>query len=267
MVNSMKLHIQKQGFRRETCPLHGEEVIDIVVDKRVNASLFLTYVGVDANIIASIVLKEGSSLTLMMKNEMQGICTLKQECTLQKDSHLRLAYVEMEACDSEITTQVNLAQRGAQVTIRSACIAQGRKHMQITCTHQVPDTYAQMENYAVVKTHGDYCMEACGKIMKGAYGSVSHQTTRVLTMSEQQQSLVIPLLLIDEDQVKASHATSVGQPDENQLYYLQTRGLSRDMALGLLTVGYLMPVSELFDDSDIQQELKNEIEMKVGLHA
>ena len=77
----------------------------------------------------------------------------------------------------------------------------------------------------------------------------------------------LPVLLIDENEVKASHATTLGQPDENQLYYLQTRGLSRSQALGLLTLGYLLPISELFDNEEIKEKLKNEIEKKVGLHA
>ena len=110
-------------------------------------------------------------------------------------------------------------------------------------------------------------MEACGKIVKGAHDSASHQASRVLTLSNQQSSEVIPLLLIDENDVKASHATTLGQPDENQLYYLQTRGLSRRQALGLLTVGYIMPITELFDQEEVRTALKDEIEMKVGLHA
>ena len=86
-------------------------------------------------------------------------------------------------------------------------------------------------------------------------------------MSEKHNSEVLPVLLIDENEVKASHATTLGQPDENQLYYLQTRGLSRSQALGLLTLGYLLPISELFDNEEIKEKLKNEIEKKVGLHA
>lgn len=86
-------------------------------------------------------------------------------------------------------------------------------------------------------------------------------------MSEQHDSEVVPVLLIDENDVKASHATTLGQPDENQLYYLQTRGLSRKQALGLLTVGYIMPITELFEQEAIRNALKDEIEMKVGLHA
>ena len=124
-----------------------------------------------------------------------------------------------------------------------------------------------MENYAVVEEGGQYRMEAPGKIIKGARESNSHQKTRVLTMSERHSSEVVPVLLIDENDVKASHATTLGQPDENQLYYLQTRGLSRRQALGLLTVGYIMPITELFDQEEVRTALKDEIEMKVGLHA
>ena len=51
------------------------------------------------------------------------------------------------------------------------------------------------------------------------------------------------------------------------MYYLQTKGLSRSQALGLLTLGYLLPISELFDNEEIKEKLKNEIEKKVGLHA
>ncbi len=41
--------------------------------------------------------------------------------------------------------------------------------------------------------------------------------------------------------------------------YLQTRGLSRRQALGLLTVGYIMPITELFEEENIRTALKDEI--------
>ena len=56
------------------------------------------------------------------------------------------------------------------------------------------------------------------RIVKGAHASESHQTTRVLTLSDHHNSEVVPVLYIDENDVKASHATTLGQPDENQLY-------------------------------------------------
>ena len=109
-------------------------------------------------------------------------------------------------------------------------------------------------------------MEATGKIIKGARESNSHQQTRVLTMSERHSSEVVPVLLIDENDVKASHATTLGQPDENQLYYLQTRGLSKEQALGLLSVGYFMPVADLLAHSEMHAQIQYRVEEKVGLY-
>ena len=63
-------------------------------------------------------------------------------------------------------------------------------------------------------------------------------------MSDRHSSEVVPILYIDENDVKASHAMTLGQPDADQLYYLQTRGLNLEQALGLMSIGYFLPVIE-----------------------
>ena len=79
--------------------------------------------------------------------------------------------------------------------------------------------------------------------------------------------IVIPLLLIDENDVKASHALTIGQPDADQLYYLQSRGLSTKQAVGLLSVGYFLPVIDLVEDEELKDSLRQEMESKVGLYG
>ena len=246
--------------------MQGQKQLHIVVDKRIDASLMLTYSGEKS--VANIVLElqQGSALRLLIKNEAPFL-QLEVQGSVQQDANLHLAYCDLDAGCVDVKGIICLRQGGAQADIRSACIVEKHKHFEITCIHEVPYTLGSMEHYAIVKEDGDYRMEACGKIIKGAHDSASHQTTRVLTLSKKHQSSVIPLLLIDENDVKASHATTLGQPDENQLYYLQTRGLTREQALGLLSIGYIMPIADIFEDEERKAELKNEIEMKVGLHA
>ena len=106
--------------------------------------------------------------------------------------------------------------------------------------HSCPHTHAFMENYCVVEEAVKLDVEAIGNIRKGAFGSESHQKTRVLTMSEHHNAQVVPVLYIDENDVKASHAMTLGQPDEEQLYYLQSRGITREAALGLLSIDYFL---------------------------
>lgn len=263
----MELHIEKNGFSTYEVEAHGQEQLHIYVDERINASLLVSYSGVEASINVSAHLEQGSSLTFMIKNEIEDNSTLSLQAEVLQDASFTVALCELNTGASNADVRITLKESGAYAMLRSACIAEGEKHFDINCIHEAPYTSGYMENYAVVKESGNYRMKATGKIIKGAYESASHQTTRVLTMSPKHTSEVEPVLLIDENNVKASHATTLGQPDENQLYYLQTRGLSREQALGLLTVGYIMPITELFDNEEMNQKLKNEIEMKVGLHA
>lgn len=263
----MFFHIHDSGFQKATCVFTEVDELHIEVDERVNASVLFTYSGVESQVKSNITLHAKSTLTIMLKKAGHGNVHFQQTIQVHKDATLHLAYYDMEDTVFTLCNEVNLLEEGASVTIQSAVIATSKKHMQIHVHHHVPYTFSDMKHYAIVQKHGDYAMEACGKIYKGAHASASHQTTRVLTLSEHQKASVVPLLYIDEDDVKASHATSLGQPDENQLYYLQTRGLNRVKALGLLSIGYLMPLTTFFPQEDIQQELKDEIEMKVGLHV
>lgn len=255
------------GFEALALDTAVDERFTLVVDEHIRASLLVTYTGNRKDLLVDIRLQPHSSLVLMLKNEGQSEKTLDVRGNVYRDASLTLAFCELQDGQTDANVDITLHEEGAKAMVQSACIAKAHKHFTMQCTHLCPHTEGLMENYAVVEESGSYHMEATGKIVKGAYESDSHQKTRVLTMSEKHNSEVIPVLLIDENNVKASHATTLGQPDETQLYYLQTRGLSRTQALGLLTIGYIMPITELFDQEDIRSALKDEIEMKVGLHA
>ena len=137
----------------------------------------------------------------------------------------------------------------------------------IEILHEAPHTFGYMENFSVLFDRAHYEMVANGNIQKGCYGSQSHQTTRVLTLGKDHKAQVIPLLLIDENDVKASHAQTIGQPDEEQLYYLKSRGLSQRQAMGLLSIGYLLPILELVSDEATKEKMREEMESKVGLYG
>ena len=73
-------------------------------------------------------------------------------------------------------------------------------------------------------------------------------------------------LYIDENDVKASHALTIGQPDADQLYYLQSRGLSTRQAVGLLSIGYFKPVISLIEDESAREAIESRMEERVGLY-
>jgi len=103
-------------------------------------------------------------------------------------------------------------------------------------------TNGVIEQNGVAKDASNIDFHAVGKIFHGAHGAQSNQRSRLLTLSKQSYGQVDPVLLIEENDVEAGHAASIGKIDEDQLYYLETRGINRKQAYYLLTKGFLLPV-------------------------
>ncbi|NLC04945.1 MAG: SufD family Fe-S cluster assembly protein, partial [Erysipelothrix sp.] len=66
-----------------------------------------------------------------------------------------------------------------------------------------------------------------------------------------------------ENDVEASHAASVGQPDPEAIYYLQSRGLTLEKTMEMITLGYLMPIVNVIENESIREELTETIHAKV----
>ena len=99
----------------------------------------------------------------------------------------------------------------------------------------------------------------------GVLGAGSWGTALSVLLSDNGHQVTV--WSIDENEVKASHALSIGQPDEEQLYYLCSRGLSKQQAMGLLSVGYFLPVLDLVEDKELYESLRTYMESKVGLYG
>lgn len=138
-------------------------------------------------------------------------------------------------------------------------------------THdQVQEIHTRIDNHGlhtdgeilqngVVKDQAILNFHAVGKIYKGAHQSVSNQESRLLTLTAASHGEADPVLLIEDNDVNAGHAASIGQVNPDQLYYLQSRGLTLMEAEILLTKGFLLPVIEKFPDQQLRQQTINEL--------
>ncbi len=83
------------------------------------------------------------------------------------------------------------------------------------------------------------------RVEKGASGTTAFQTNRNLVLSPQAHADSVPNLEIEENDVSCSHASAVGPVDEDQLFFLESRGVPSDVASRLIVLGFL---SELLED-------------------
>ena len=119
----------------------------------------------------------------------------------------------------------------------------------------IPSTYF-MDNYGVAKDEAHLVIDGIGTITNGQNGSASHQTNKIIVFDPKCYASANPFLYIDEYDVQASHAAGVGKMDEEHLYYLQSRGLTKRQAMQLITYGYLMPVVEVVDNQMIKERFE-----------
>lgn len=98
------------------------------------------------------------------------------------------------------------------------------------------------------------------KIASNAQKINSSQMSKSILLSNQAEIDTQPVLEIHADDVKATHGASIGQIDPEQIFYLQTRGLSRAKAQSLLAQAF---IKEVFDKHDISCRLDSLIENSV----
>jgi Fe-S cluster assembly protein SufD len=126
------------------------------------------------------------------------------------------------------------------------------------------NSLSDMITRGVMKDSAQSIINGITKIEKGATGAGGFQTERVLMLSPKARGDANPILLIDEDDVKAGHAASVGQVNAEQLYYLMSRGISREEAYRLIIYGFLAPVVSEIPEDSLQKQLKTIVEGKLA---
>lgn len=116
--------------------------------------------------------------------------------------------------------------------------------------HSVRNSSSEMHNYCISKNNSIIHMNTNGTILKGSNGTNLNQKTKGILLDETSQISANPWLVIDEYDCMASHGASIGAIDEEELYYLMSRGLTRENSERLIVEGFIHPfINELKDES------------------
>ena len=101
------------------------------------------------------------------------------------------------------------------------------------------------------------------KVEKNANGTNAYQSNRNLVLDKDVQCDTRPILEIESNQLRCTHGATVGRLDEQQLYYLRSRGLTETQARNLLIEAFLAPVLDRIQVESVRQEFADLIHRKV----
>lgn len=108
--------------------------------------------------------------------------------------------------------------------------------------HAAPDTSSSVLSKSISKGGGVNVYRGLLQINKGATGAKSKVRCDSLILDSTSKSLTFPTMRVQEDDVSIGHEASTGRISEEQLFYLQSRGLSEEEALGMIVNGFIEPI-------------------------
>ena len=165
-----------------------------------------------------------------------------------------------------IDNTTNLIGDRSESTLKSVVVGTGDQKVNLTSkiVQFGKETNGYILKHGVMRENASTVFNGIGSIKHGGTKSMANQESRVLMLSENARGDANPILLIDEDDVEAGHAASVGRVDPEQLYYLMTRGISQREAERLVIHGFLDPVVRELPIEDVKRQLREVIELKVN---
>jgi Fe-S cluster assembly protein SufB len=133
---------------------------------------------------------------------------------------------------------------GAHGQILSMAFAGKGQHLDTggKLVHAAPNTSSQLISKSISKNGGRASYRGLLKVGKGAHGAKSNVVCDALLLDEKSRSDTYPYIEIDEDDVTVGHEASVNKIGEEQLFYLQSRGLSEDEASSMIVAGFIEPM-------------------------
>lgn len=220
------------------------------------------------NGVVEVFVKQGAHVQFASIHEFGASVTdlSYRRAVIDEDGRIDWIIGEMNLGNTMVETTSLLEGRGGVSDAKVICVGTGEQKMDITtrAVHVGMHTTSDMVTRAVMRDSATAIINGITKIEKGATFANGEQTERVLMLSPTARGDANPMLLIDEDEVKAGHAASVGQVNQEQVYYMMSRGISRELATKLIIYGFLAPIVSEIPISSLEEQLKSVVERKLG---
>lgn len=166
----------------------------------------------------------------------------KKEFIVERNEDKVIPYIWINGEDKEVVLNARLTGEGATVKIVGVFL--GTENSSIifntNVMHEAEKTKSLTIIRGVFKNNSSFNNDGMVRINKGAKGADGYFASKIL-LFDNAKGRSVPSLEIDENELKAGHASTVGRPDEEQLFYLQSRGLSEKEAEELLISGFFKP--------------------------
>ncbi len=161
--------------------------------------------------------------------------------------------------------EVRLEEEGAELILNGVSVLGGKEqvHNFIRIHHEAPQCVSHQHFKNVINDEGRSSFDGTVIVNQGAQLTNSNQLINNLMLSDSGHADNKPNLMIFADDVKCTHGATIGQIDDEQMFYLQTRGLSEKFAKELLTRGFAESIIQTIEFPEVVKELSSTLLKKL----
>ena len=183
-----------------------------------------------------------------------------------RDAKITTLYTSFGADMARADVQCRLRAPGSHVDMLGLYIADGTQHFdnQTLQDHIAPHASSNLLFKGALNDSGRSVFRGLIRVHPKAQRTDAYQTNRNLVLSDRARADSLPNLEIQADDVRCSHAATVGQLDEEEVFYLLSRGIPKKEAVRLVVFGFFGEVLEQLPLEGVKQELLRTVERKLA---
>jgi Fe-S cluster assembly protein SufD len=236
----------------------------IVVDQNSEATLIEEYVGTGSNITTEIFTEKNARLHFYKKqNETMAASHSANVFIQQKqDSSVKSFFADFGGGTVTRHVQVNLAEKGASCYLRGIYFLNQDKQLltqSIHIDHAAEHGNSEMNFKGILNKKSRANFKGKVYVHPHAQKINAQQSNHNLLLSNDAIAEAKPELEIYADDVKCSHGATVGQLDQDALFYLRARGLEHQEAVKLLTQAFAFDVINKIENAAILQQIQDQM--------
>jgi len=158
---------------------------------------------------------------------------------------------------SSVETELN--GDGSETQIVGAFFGHEDQHFDLDARvwHRAEHTTADLVTRGVIDDVARSVYEGVQDVGSGAWDTNSYQRENTLMLSDESEADASPKLIINNHDTEASHSATVGQVDQEDLFYMTSRGVDEENATNMLVEGFFVPVLEEVAVDELRDDLED----------
>ena len=220
--------------------------------------------GGTAALSTKIILEKNARLTLVKAQLLGDGFTFLDDtgASLQENASLRMIQMELGGARVYVGTQPELVGNRSSFEARVGYLGTGDRRLDVNynVVQRGRRTSSRMSFDGVLDDRSEKAFRGTIDFRRGSKGSTGDEQENVLLLSDDIVNKTLPIILCEEEDVEGRHGASIGQLDEDMLFYMATRCIDRQEAEQIMVRARLGAVVREIPDLPLRAELMNRIE-------